>query len=92
MAAIDDDLAAAAEDEIGRAMTLGWKALASHVPWGDTFEGFTPEGREVCFERAYVWDAVAGGDIRVEVTVYEPRAYEAGARRTGRIGKDGIRS
>jgi hypothetical protein len=89
VAALADDLAAAAEDEIGRAMTLGWKALAVHIPWGDTFEGFTPDGREVCFERAYVWDSVAGGDIRVEVTVYEPPAYEAGARRTGRIAKDG---
>jgi hypothetical protein len=80
VAAIDDDLAAAAEDEIGRAMTLGWKALAAHVPWGDTFEGFTPDGREVCFERSYIWDHEAGGDIRVEVSVYEPHAFEQGVQ------------
>jgi hypothetical protein len=89
---VQADLAAAAEDELGRALTLGWRQLARHTPWGDTFEGFTPDGREVCFERAYVWDAVVGGDIRVEVTVYEPQAYEAGAWRRGTIAKDGSRS
>ena len=26
-----------AVDELDRAMTLGWKQLASHTPWGDTF-------------------------------------------------------
>jgi hypothetical protein len=74
------DLAAAAEEELGRACTLGWRELSAHTPWGDTFEGFTPEGRAVCFERAYLWDGPPGGDIRVEITVYEPQAYEAGVR------------
>ena len=72
------DLTAAAEDEIERACTLGWRDLARYTPWGDTFEGFTPEGRDVCFERAYMWEHDAGGDIRVEVRVYEPRSYEDG--------------
>jgi hypothetical protein len=86
---VNDDLAAAAEEEIGRAMTLGWPALAKVTPWGDTFEGFTPEGREVCFERAYMWEGDAGGDIRVEVTVFEAHAYEDGVRLTRAITKDG---
>ncbi len=29
--------------------------------WSDTFEGFTPEGREVCFERAYLWAGLSVG-------------------------------
>jgi hypothetical protein len=73
-----DDLEAAAREELEQAAALGWKALAAHTPWGDTFEGFTPEGREVCFERNYLWEHEAGGDIRVEVNVYEPRAHEEG--------------
>jgi hypothetical protein len=76
---VQADLTAAAEDELQRACTLGWRDLARHTPWGDTFEGFTPEGREVCFERAYLWDDEPGlSDIRVEVTVYEPASFEKG--------------
>ena len=84
-----DDLTTAAVDELDRAMSLGWKELAAHTPWGDTFEGFTPDGRDVCFERAYMWEGETGGDIRVEVTVYEPRSYEEGVRLTRMISRDG---
>jgi hypothetical protein len=80
MNALVEDLQAAAHDEIERACTLAWRELARHLPWGDTFEGFTPGGREVAFERNYLWDAEPGGDIRVEVMVYRPRAYEEGVR------------
>lgn len=83
------DLAEAAQEELERACTLGWRQLSSHTPWGDTFEGFTPAGREVCFERSYLWDDDPGGDIRVEVNVYEPRAFEAGVRLTRKITKEG---
>jgi hypothetical protein len=82
------DLTAAAEDEAERACTLGWRQLSAHTPWGDTFEGFTPEGREVCFERTYLWDHETGGDIRVEVTVYQPADYEHGVRVTRAIPKE----
>ncbi len=78
----DEDFMEAAEEELDRATTLGWKELARLTPWGDTFEGFTPEGREVCFERSYLWEGETGGDILVEVTVYESRAYEDGVRVT----------
>jgi hypothetical protein len=74
------DLEEAARDELDRACTLGWKELAAITPWGDTFEGLTPGNRDVCFERSYLWDHEAGGDIRVEITVYEPHSYEEGAR------------
>ena len=86
---LDEDLAAAAEDELDRALTLGWNELRKVTPWGDTFEGFSPDGRDVCFERAYMWEAEIGGDIRVEVTVFEPHAYEQGVRRVRSIPKDG---
>ena len=75
-----DDLESAAREELAQAGALGWKELSAHTPWGDTFEGFTPGGREVCFERSYLWDGETGGDIRVEVNVYEARAYEEGVR------------
>lgn len=82
------DLSAAAQDELDRACTLGWRQLAEHTPWGDTFEGFTPAGREVCFERTYLWNGEPGGDIRVEVTVYEPQDYESGVKLTGAIPRE----
>ena len=87
MSAPSDDLEAAALEELDQAAGLGWKELSGLTPWGDTFEGFTPGGREVCFERSYLWETVAGGDIRIEVTVYEPTAYEEGARAARSIAK-----
>ena len=80
MSPIHDDLEAAALEELDLAAALGWAQLAGLTPWGDTFEGFTPMGREVCIERSYLWENAAGGDIRIEVTVYERQAYEEGAR------------
>jgi len=76
------DLEAAAEEELERACTLGWAQLAALTPWGDTYEGFTPAGRTVQFERNYLWEGPADGDIRVEVMVYEATAYETGVRLT----------
>ena len=87
---LDDDLAEAARDEMERACTLGWRDLRRHTPWGDTFEGFTPGGREVCFERSYLWEGEPGGDIRVEVHVYEPRSYEGGVRLTRAIRRETV--
>ncbi|MBS0362106.1 MAG: hypothetical protein JSR98_12060 [Proteobacteria bacterium] len=83
-----EDLEAAALEELDQAAGLGWKQLSGLTPWGDTFEGFTPAGREVCFERSYLWENAAGGDIRIEVTVYEPQAYEHGARAARTIARD----
>jgi hypothetical protein len=34
----------------------------------------------VCFERSYLWDGDPGGDIAVEVIVYEAHAYEKGVK------------
>ena len=70
MTALQDDLRAAADEELERARTLNWRQLSEIMPWGDQFEGFTPQGRAVCFERNYLWEDQPGGDIRVEVSVY----------------------
>jgi hypothetical protein len=86
---LNEDLEAAADEEIERACTLGWRDLSRHTPWGDTYEGFTPDGREVAFERSYLWEAASGGDIRVEVVVYPPLAYEQGVRRVRTLSRDG---
>jgi hypothetical protein len=66
----DPALMAAAEEELAQACTLGWRALASIAPWGDTYEGFAPGGRAVTFERNYLWSGPIGGDILVEVAAY----------------------
>lgn len=83
------DLEEAAREEIERACTLGWKELSKLTPWGDTFEGFTPSGEAVAFERSYLWETEPGGDIRVEVSVYQPHAFEEGVRLTRSIARDG---
>jgi hypothetical protein len=51
----DPDLEAMAKDELSRAMTLTWRDLSKVIPWGDTFEGISPGGRDVEVERNYLW-------------------------------------
>ncbi len=84
MAHIDPtaDLTEAAEEELERACALSRRDMAACTPWGDTYEGYTPAGRDVCFERNYLWAGEIGGDICVEVVVYFPQAYEKGVRVT----------
>jgi hypothetical protein len=66
----DPDFADMARDELARALTLSWRDLAAITPWGDSFEGVSPAGREVIVERSYIWRGEKGGDILVEVEVY----------------------
>ena len=82
------ELELAAEEEIERALDLSWRELSKVIPWGDTYEGFTPGGRSAQFERSYLWREQAGGDILCEVAVYEDQArYEKAARRSRIIPK-----
>jgi len=76
------DLTQAAEEELVQASALSRKDLVACTPWGDTYEGYTPGGREVCFERNYLWVGDPGGDICIEVVVYLPEHYEQGVRAT----------
>ena len=88
MTELADDLAAMAEDELDRALTLRWRDLAAVAPWGDAYDGFTPAGRQVTVERSYLWAEAAGGDILCEVFVYGgPSRWDEGARATRLIRK-----
>jgi hypothetical protein len=90
MAHIDPiaDLTEAAAEELERACALSRRDMAACTPWGDTYEGYTPAGREVCFERNYLWVGEVGADICVEVVVYFPQAYEQGVRVTRAVGRE----
>jgi hypothetical protein len=78
---LDPDLLAFAEDELGRAVTLSWRELSKITPWGDTFDGLSPAGRDVQVERNYIWAAEPGGDILCEVAVFGGQTrYDQGAR------------
>jgi hypothetical protein len=85
----DADLRAMAEDELARALTLSWRSLSTVAPWGDSFEGISPAGREVIVERAYLWQGDAGGDILCEVAVFGGESRrEAGAKASAVIARD----
>ena len=86
----DPDLAEMAEDELTRALTLKWSELSGITPWGDSYDGITPAGREVMVDRSYIWQGAAGGDILVEVAVYGgPSRYELGERASALIARGG---
>ncbi|HWA62573.1 MAG TPA: hypothetical protein VG939_14415 [Caulobacteraceae bacterium] len=86
--AIDADLAAMAEDELIRALSLGWRDLAPILPWGDSFDGFSPAGRQVTVERNYLWAEKPGGDILCEVVVFGGASrYDEGVRKSRIIRK-----
>lgn len=77
-----------AEEELGHAMDIRWEELAKLVPWGDTYVGVAKDGREVEFERRYLWKTEPGGDILVEVTVFAGQTrYEEGGKAEGVIKK-----
>lgn len=86
----DPDLAAMAKDELARALTLAWRDLADIIPWGDSYEGVSPAGRDVMVDRSYIWQAETGGDILVEVAVYSgPSRYDAGEHASAVIARGG---
>lgn len=87
---IEPDLAEMAEDELKRALTLSWREAAKVTPWGDSYEGFSPAGRQVTIERNYLWADAEGGDILCEVVVYGGDSrYDQGARTNAVIEKQG---
>jgi len=91
-AALDGDYAAMAQDELARALRISWRDLSGIIPWGDTFEGVSPAGRDVLVESSYIWADKPGGDILCEVVVYGgPSRYEDGARASATIAKGGRR-
>jgi hypothetical protein len=86
----DPDFAAMAQDELARALTLGWRELAGVIPWGDSYDGISPAGRDVVIDRNYIWQAEVGGDILVEVAVYGgPSRYDTCERASAVIARGG---
>ena len=89
-AAPDPDLQAMAEDELGRAVSLSWRELCKVAPWGDTFDGVSPAGRQVQVERSYLWAGEPGGNVLCEVVVYvNAPLYDRGARVSLTVAKPG---
>ena len=84
---MEPDLTAAAQEELARACDLSWRELTKVVPWGDTYEGFTPGGYTAQFERNYLWANAAQGDILVEVVVYLGQRQEDGVKLSRVIGR-----
>ena len=85
---LDPELEAAADEELAAAAGLSWRALSDLIPWGDTYEGFGPNGGGVLFERNYIWKDAPGGDILCELAVYRGASrYDRGARRSVTIRK-----
>lgn len=84
----DQDLEAAAEEELVQALKMNWRQLAPLVPWGDTFTGVSPANVTIQLSRSYLWAEAPGGDILVEVRAYLDEAhYDYGARRSALIAR-----
>lgn len=58
-----------AMEELDAACALEWREIQSITPWGDSFTGFAPSGREVEVERRYLWAHEPEGAVSVEVEV-----------------------
>lgn len=91
MAVNEDELSAMAIEELDAACGLSWPELTRITPWGDSYSGFAPSGREVEIERRYIWAHDPPGAVRVEVEVRDPVAgvgAEAGATLTANMEED----
>ena len=69
MAVSDDELSIMAIEELDAACALPWPDIRKITPWGDSFTGFAPSGREVEVERRYLWAHEPEGAVAVEVEV-----------------------
>ena len=69
MAVNEDELSVVAIEELDAACALPWPELVKVTPWGDSYVGFAPSGREVEIERRYLWAHQPEGAIAVEVEV-----------------------
>ena len=78
MAVSNDDLAAVVEEELDQAQRLSWDELKRVTPWGDSYEGLTPNGDEVEIERNYLWTE-DGTAIQIEVAVRRIGETDPGA-------------
>lgn len=65
----EDELSIMAIEELDAACALPWPDVQKITPWGDSFTGFAPSGREVEIERRYLWAHEPEGSVSVEVEV-----------------------
>jgi hypothetical protein len=65
----EDELSTMAIEELDAACALPWPDIRKITPWGDSFTGFAPSGREVEIERRYLWAHEPEGSVSVEVEV-----------------------
>lgn len=83
MAVNDAELAEMAEEELAAACALPFAEIVKITPWGDSFVGFAPSGREVEVERRYLWAHAPAGAVSAEVEVRDLAGRTgAEARRT----------
>ena len=69
MTPTDDELTKMAEEELDAACAMPFVELKKITPWGDTYEGVAPSGREVEIERRYLWAHEPEGSVSVEIEV-----------------------
>lgn len=69
-----DELSLMAIEELDAACALPWPDIKAITPWGDSFTGFAPSGREVEVERRYLWAHEPEGAVAVEVEVRDLQA------------------
>lgn len=68
----DDELEVMAREELDAACAMPFIEVEKITPWGDSFTGFAPSGREVEVERRYLWAVEPKGGVVVEVEVRDP--------------------
>ena len=69
MAVSDDELSSMAIEELDAACALPWPDMKKVTPWGDSFVGIAPSGREVEIERRYLWAHEPAGAVAVEIEI-----------------------
>ena len=85
---MSDELDAMAREELDAACALPFADIRKVTPWGDSFTGFAPSGREVEVERRYLWAVEPKGAVVVEVEVRDPAARAGAEARTLLLAPD----
>ena len=85
-----DELDVMAREELDAACALPFADIRKVTPWGDSFTGFAPSGREVEIERRYLWAVEPKGAVVVEVEVRDPAARAGAEAKTLLLAPDGF--
>jgi hypothetical protein len=85
---MSDELDTMAREELDAACALPFTDIRKVTPWGDSFTGFAPSGREVEVERRYLWAVEPKGAVVVEVEVRDPVARAGAEARTLLLAPD----